>query len=319
MSLATKKYNYCINFIKGIACIFVVLMHCEFPGTLGVFVQCISRFCVPFFFMVSGYFSFYKEKKCIAPKIKHIGKIILGVTLFYTCFALWKKESIEISTRLVLEFVLLNEPILIAGQMWFLFALLYVYIVYAFVERKNLQGIACYSIPILTILYICLAQGAHVAGIYVPNIIYRNFLIEGFPIFMLGYWIHKNEERINLPNKVLVNIIVVFTLLCPIERALLGRDFGINICTFPQVTAIFLYGVKNPDKFKNHIIQTLGERHSMMIYILHPAVWQIVEVIYEKLSISEITLALYLMPILVVDGTILLSMLYYELIKLCNK
>ena len=51
-----KQYNYCLDFMKGIACLFVVWMHCEFPGKTGVIVQAISRFCVPFFFMVSGYF-----------------------------------------------------------------------------------------------------------------------------------------------------------------------------------------------------------------------------------------------------------------------
>jgi len=53
-----KQYNNCLDFIKGIACIFVVFMHCEFPGIMGIVVQTISRFCVPFFFMVSGYFCY---------------------------------------------------------------------------------------------------------------------------------------------------------------------------------------------------------------------------------------------------------------------
>lgn len=53
-----KQYNYNIDFIKGIACMFVVFMHCEFPDIMGTAVQAVSRFCVPFFFMVSGYFCF---------------------------------------------------------------------------------------------------------------------------------------------------------------------------------------------------------------------------------------------------------------------
>lgn len=53
-----KQYNYCLDYLKGIACIFVVFMHCEFPGVMGIAVQAISRFCVPFFFMVSGWFCF---------------------------------------------------------------------------------------------------------------------------------------------------------------------------------------------------------------------------------------------------------------------
>ncbi|MBR1631194.1 MAG: acyltransferase family protein [Paludibacteraceae bacterium] len=58
MSESQKQYNYCLDFIKGIACVFVVFMHCEFPGIMGMAVQAISRFCVPFFFMVSGYYCF---------------------------------------------------------------------------------------------------------------------------------------------------------------------------------------------------------------------------------------------------------------------
>ena len=58
MVQAAKQYNFCIDFLKGIACIFVVFMHCEFPGLMGIAVQAISRFCVPFFFMVSGYYCF---------------------------------------------------------------------------------------------------------------------------------------------------------------------------------------------------------------------------------------------------------------------
>lgn len=38
-----KQYNYCLDFIKGLACIFVVLLHCDFPGATGVAIQDISR------------------------------------------------------------------------------------------------------------------------------------------------------------------------------------------------------------------------------------------------------------------------------------
>ena len=56
-----RQYNFFFDFIKGIACICVVFMHCEFPGRLGIAVQAVSRFCVPFFFMLSGYYSYYNS------------------------------------------------------------------------------------------------------------------------------------------------------------------------------------------------------------------------------------------------------------------
>lgn len=66
-----KKYNYCLDFIKGIACICVVFLHCEFPGVLGIAVQTVTRWTMPFFFMISGYYSFYDRSngyKNNAPK-----------------------------------------------------------------------------------------------------------------------------------------------------------------------------------------------------------------------------------------------------------
>lgn len=55
---SSGRRNHALDFVKGVACIAVVFMHCEFPGRLGTLVQCLVRFAVPFFFMVSGYFCF---------------------------------------------------------------------------------------------------------------------------------------------------------------------------------------------------------------------------------------------------------------------
>lgn len=52
-NISHRNRNYCIDLVKGIACICVVFIHCEFPGMLGMMVQTISRFSVPFFFMVT--------------------------------------------------------------------------------------------------------------------------------------------------------------------------------------------------------------------------------------------------------------------------
>ena len=69
-AVSKREYNYCLDFIKGIACICVVFMHCEFPGVLGTAIQCVSRFCVPFFFMVSGYYCYDAKKNTTEEKTK---------------------------------------------------------------------------------------------------------------------------------------------------------------------------------------------------------------------------------------------------------
>lgn len=323
-----KQYNYCLDFIKGIACMFVVFMHCEFPGFMGIAVQAISRFCVPFFFMVSGYFCFRPLAKIndgqlptidsgmlrIKKKILHIGKITIYASLFYLAFVLLRQlilhnQNLTITKKDVVYWVVFNVPQVVAGQYWFLFALLYAYVFYGILERFHLRRFAYILAAVMFVVYIVMAQGMHLVGIKILNCYYRNWLIEAFPYFMLGHWIHENENETNISNKSLLLMIVVFTLLCLVERRLLGRDFGVNICTIPQVFALFVYGVKNPNRHEG-AIQRLGLDCSMLVYILHPAVWHSLDKIYSFVGISNHVLALYLRPLLVLGLSIFFAWLF---------
>lgn len=322
--------NYCIDFLKGIACICVVFMHCEFPGKFGILVQCISRFCVPFFFMVSGFFAYREETQyiCSPPqyrKILHILKITIFASLFYFVIEIIKNllfaTTIDFSKSSVLYWILFNKTFVIPSPLWFLFALLYVYIFYAFVQKLNLYKFAYISIPILIFGYIVLAQGMHLIGKNIPNMIYKNFLFEGFPFFMLGHFLHYKEEKIcnYFKNIVLLILFIVFTLMCVLERFLLGRDFGVNICTFPQVICLFILGMKNASLFENNILRKLGTNLSMFIYIFHPFVWHTMEYGYRKLQIDGNIIALYLKPIFVLISTIVLSICLYFIITTKKK
>ena len=325
MTSTAKQYNFCIDFIKGIACIFVVFMHCEFPGRLGVAVQAVSRFSVPFFFMVSGYFCFRShlegnsssddDRLKIRRKTNHIGKITLYASLFYMVLMLLSllfphHQDVSITKRALVNWLVFNEPIkLIAHQYWFLFALLYAYVFYGVLEYFNLRKFAYILAVLMFVAYFALAQGLHIAGIRIPNFYYRNWLVEAFPFFMLGHWVHEYQDKINIPDKVLITIVVVFTLLCLVERWLLGRDFGVNFCTIPQVFALFVYGVKNPDRHEG-VIQRLGRDCSMLVYIFHPAVWHSMNRLYFKAGISHNMIALYIEPILVLAFSILMALIF---------
>ena len=331
-----KQYNYCLDWIKGIACIFVVFMHCEFPGSLGTAVQAISRFCVPFFFMVSGYFCFRPyttdsgndlllgAEKLILRKLKHIGRITIFASLFYLLFTiltllLFHTSGITITPRYLFIWLVFNQPFPgIAGQYWFLFALLYAYALYGIFERLHLRKFSYIFAASMFVAYVGLAQGAHLAGYHIPNIFYRNWLVEAFPYFMLGHWIHENQGRINISNKILIIIIVTTTLLCWIERWLMGRDFGVNIVTMPQVFALFVYGVKNPQRHEG-IVQRLGRNCSMLVYILHPAVWHSLQGVYLKLGWNDNMFALYTMPLMVLGLSILFSIVFNMLMDKVTK
>lgn len=321
-----KQYNSCIDFIKGIACIFVVFMHCEFPGLLGVAIQAVSRFCVPFFFMVSGYFCYNDVNKknnaeedsdnwLLNKKVKHILKITINASLFYLIFVVIQSilfNNIDWNVNLTkwFRFILFNEPVIIAGQYWFLFALLYTYVIYSIIRRFRLYNYAYILAGLMFITYVILAQGLYLMNIDIPNRIYRNFLVEGFAYFMLGHWLHQYKNKIKTKNSLLLIVILITSLLCLLERRLLGRDFGVNIMTIPQVLCLFIYAINNPQKHEG-VIQEIGKRYSMYIYILHPFVWHCLEFVYEYYHLSTNTFALYIMPILVLTISIVLSHFVY--------
>lgn len=320
MTLANKQYNYCLDFIKGIACIFVVFLHCEFPGTTGVVVQAFSRYCVPFFFMVSGYY--YCSEKTFEiterkRKAKHIGKITAWATLFYVllgCVQYFVLHDISptISLKDIVAFLFCNQMFFIVSQMWFLYALLYVYVVLVFLNpnwfRKHCLQIAI----VCLLLYVFLAQGLHLVGIRVPNFVYKNWLIEGFGFFALGFSLHLFGEKISLNNKTLLWIVAITSVLSIAERYILGRDFGVNICSVPQATALMLYAINNLDRHQG-AIQRLGRDCSMMIYILHPAVWHTMDGIYKVLGVTGNIPAQYLKPI-IVAGLSVFGALVFNLI-----
>lgn len=273
--MAVKQYNYALDYIKGIACIFVVWMHCEFPGVMGIVVQAVSRFSVPLFFMVSGYFCYNlgdDERLSRRKKIKHIAIITFISSLFYFCFVLimqfaFHNQDFNITPYKLLIWAIFNLPVVIAHQYWFLFALLYTYIFF-FVIKKYIDNRLLFFLALLTfVAYYTLAQIAHLSGFHVPNYYYRNWLIEGFSFFILGYFLHEHQNIIAVKNSTLLVIIIVSTLLCLLERYLMGRDFGVNICTLPQVAALMIYAINNPNKHKG-LLQKLGKK---MFYVyLYP-------------------------------------------------
>ena len=54
--------NKCLDGMKAIAACMVIFIHIDLPGQTGVFIEALSRFAVPFFFMISGYFCYYNGK-----------------------------------------------------------------------------------------------------------------------------------------------------------------------------------------------------------------------------------------------------------------
>lgn len=119
-----------------------------------------------------------------------------------------------------------------------------------------------------------------------------------------------------MTNKALLWTVILSTALCPVERMLMGRDFGVNIVTFVQVTALFLLGLKNPGFGKGKLLNRLGAAYSMYIYIIHPAVLHLLDKLYAGLRLKESIAALYVRPILCLAITIACAIVFLSVKQL---
>ena len=149
------KRNYNIDFLKGIAAVFVVFIHVKFIGIVGDYIANIGTFAVPIFFITSGYFaksvSNYKLKK----KISHVIVLILVAYVLNIIRIIieYRKQTIDyffdnvFTVKHLILWVVFNNT-QISGVAWFLWALLYCYIIHLILNKRinRLRFVAWISI-----------------------------------------------------------------------------------------------------------------------------------------------------------------------------
>ncbi|MBQ3084595.1 MAG: acyltransferase [Clostridia bacterium] len=109
------------NFIRIIACFFVVMIHCSYPATeVGRFLRAFSSFSVPIFVMISGHYMLDSKRsaKRLGGKIVKLGLILLGCSAAYFGLELLLELRSYENVGGLIEY-LLTEPI----HLWYLYAI----------------------------------------------------------------------------------------------------------------------------------------------------------------------------------------------------
>ena len=90
--------NRTFDLFKWAAALFVLLLHVPFPGDVGGTVRMFARWAVPFFFMVSGYFTYgavqREDAGRLVRRMRRLLRIFVPAAGFYAlwcCFLLSNK------------------------------------------------------------------------------------------------------------------------------------------------------------------------------------------------------------------------------------
>jgi peptidoglycan/LPS O-acetylase OafA/YrhL len=264
------RINNTINFVKAIACVAVVLIHCRFPGAVGALIRTLARFAVPFFTVISGFYLTKSNSETasvlsLKRKTKHMLKLIIGAELFafivLVAGDLILNHSLN-STLFVysdpsrwIKFIWDNTP-LTYTHFWYLYALLYCYVTALLIVKiKNKLGGGKQLAIVASVLFVLFYGMSVMSNLALPvqfkfsigredniSAIYNLFILRSMPFFLLGIVLRIYDEEIRKSNllskKNILMCILAGGLLSIVERFVFG-DIQIFVGTTLMVVAIF--------------------------------------------------------------------------------
>ena len=327
MNGVINKRENGIDILKAICAFGVVCIHVSFSGGIGDYYIALQRVAVPIFFMISGYF--YRGNVCEKDKYYNIKKafiIMIKANILYFCLKLCiciiSGDSVDLflgnifSNKNIVKFILFNESP-VAGHLWYLSAILYVYIIMSLFDVERHKKFTYFLIPAFLIGDLLL--GKYSVLLFereFPFLLVRNFLFVGIPYFCIGRLLNnKYRDNVYISKKKVVMGIVIFTFTTFMERFIITyfdantmRDHYIST-TFLAVM-LFIFAMQN--KNSNNDLVRVGREYSAGIYIIHPIIIKAIDCIVERKQSFIFSL---LISIVVYVFSLLIVILYKKLIE----
>lgn len=311
-----KSRNSTLDSIRAIAVLLIVTIHAQFPGFVGSFLLVFARCAVPFFLILSGYFSnFYTDYSAKTKKqVKRFVKAFLLSSLVYliinllihvfNCSMTVYLNSIE-NPRVWINLLVFNyaNPILGVSHLWYLLCIIYVLVFTMLVEKKKAwNNLLCVSVGLTVILYVMeLLQRFDV--VFIPTMFYRNFLFEGIPLFVFGRYTKKTVKKIT--DRHLILLMIACVLAFVLEVVFLGTEIELYICSIITAWTVLLFGIKHPERII--FLSKIGCNLSFNIYLFH----YVFIIVFNKTISNQSLAMLWIRPVLVIILSIVMSQLLY--------
>lgn len=286
------KQNMTLELLKLFASYMVVFIHILFYGEFGVVINSLARFAVPLFFLISGFFSYKITVQKIKKRIKHIINLIVFAVILYTMFnvagpiingnmgEIISYFGLYFDFKTLLNLIIFNVPVS-SGHLWYLFAVLYVYLIFLFCEHKKIREKTIFTVAIsLLFLQILLGEIFSAFDIVLPIPIVRNFALMGIPFFGLGLFVRKHESKICcISDKISIISIILGIFETIFSRYFFGKNelyIGSLLILFSIVVTFVKHSNINYPRFLYALTDC-----STYVYIFHLIVSLVVQKMYK--------------------------------------
>lgn len=303
MTMEQRKEYAAVDIFKMICAILVMLIHTKpFENIfwMDAAVGMITRFAVPFFFTVSGYFLFKKVNQNPEMKWSIVWKYILRLLRFYIIwFIILRIVDITIggSTVHFFRYYIKNFFFTTDGSpLWFVAALMWAVILYS-VLLTVLKSKVIFAIGIIFLLIgYCFSTLLGLTGNWsiIQNLKpYVNFIgVQGslffaFPYVALGALMTQKQQETSVKRDSLG--IVIFFICLGAESLIMVRKFG------APLTFLWLFMMPTT-YFTTHLALTLPieskpgyyilRKISTLCYVLHVVIFKTINSVFSQTGIT---------------------------------
>lgn len=319
--------NNTLELLKLFASYMVVFIHVLFYGEFGVAIDALARFAVPFFFLVSGYYSYNITCEKIKKRIKNIFSLFVISVICYAIFqiaCLLKYNTNGLMALLnsytdlstYIDLLVFNVTI-ISGHLWYLLAALYVYVIFYFTTKFKINEKVIFIVSVfLLLLHILLGEGLAIFGFAVPIGYVRNFALMGIPFFAMGLFVKKYEHKFqNIPNHMLFVFVVIGAFESIISRFAFGENELYIGSLFILVAVVTVFIKYSNAKYPRFLTALTG--CSTYIYIFHIMISTTLNIIYGILGIdiNDYMILENLHPIVVCVASTVFAYLFIKIFK----
>ncbi len=334
--------NQSMELCKLLSASLVIVTHFPFPGEFGSMLCYLSRFAVPTFFCISGYFNYRATTAQVGRRLIHIIK--LTALAFFLCLSwgmlaqgfasvwdIW--HYLNRGARALMEILFLQGPYYwLTPHLWYLLSLIVVYFalwVYtSFRGEEDMDyGPAYAAGASLFAVYFALAYLLPLDWVQIPDHAYRNGWLTGIPMFLMGIFLHEYQDRIwtnfHLSTGKLFGLLMAGFVFAFLDWKA-GLRSEIPLGSMLQVPVLLLLMVRYPTvpirgKWFQSLVTKLGTISTAM-YVLHMVMQDVYDRYLMKAAESLLVGAEpWLRPILLVMLSFLAAVVWERIEWLLNQ
>lgn len=318
--------NQSVDSFRLLAALCVIILHVRFqntPSEIAVGLRLMSRWAIPFFFIVSGYFLAAKTSKTgqlnILPTVERLIWMFLLWILIYSPFVVYYHNFTTL-------FKLITTPGFIYfglfSHLWFLPSLLFGYLFISFCYHYNAKIL----LPITSTISIVMGL---ISGAY--NIFNLGFPLEydlarawlSIPFLYIGMLLFQKRY----PNWRVSLLLTVFGAgLQVFESRFLYDQFQFSayehqflIGTIPFAIGMAGLSLNNLRFLQHPLLSKWGNKYSLGIYLIHPAVVFSISPLASKLGLGFFSTWQVLFPVVILCASlVVLNLINKYLPKVFN-